>query len=153
MVLLPKAIIPTDHAEAQISSFEPIEKGIYKAMITFSELKATKARTGHYLELTFEIVDGEHKGRCIWHRLNLDNPNATAVEIAERDMASIGRACNLQSVTDSTQLHSVPMDIKVAIDSGSADYKPSNKIVGFVGLGGDALAFKVSPITSDDMPF
>ena len=37
-------------------------------------MKATKAGTGQYLQLGFQILDGPHKGRKLWARLNLDNP-------------------------------------------------------------------------------
>ncbi|RIK77249.1 MAG: hypothetical protein DCC68_17685, partial [Planctomycetota bacterium] len=40
------------------SDFEPIPAGKYLAMITDSEMKPTKNGTGHYLQLTFQILDG-----------------------------------------------------------------------------------------------
>ncbi|MFO7900232.1 MAG: DUF669 domain-containing protein [Planctomycetota bacterium] len=43
--------------------FEPIPAGKYLAIITGSEMKDTKAGTGRYLELTFEVIEGKHKGR------------------------------------------------------------------------------------------
>ena len=57
------------------ADFEPIAPGSYTAVITESETKPTKAGTGSYLQFTFQIVDGEHKGRLLWARLNLDNPS------------------------------------------------------------------------------
>ena len=43
---------------------------------------SSQAGTGSYLNLTFEILDGNYKGRKVWSRLNLDNPNQQAVQIA-----------------------------------------------------------------------
>ena len=63
------------------SSFEAIPAGKYLAAIVASERKPTKAGTGNYLELTFQVLEGEYKNRHLWARLNLENPNATAVEI------------------------------------------------------------------------
>ncbi len=64
------------------TDFEPIPAGKYLAVITDSEMKRTKAGTGHYLQLAFQIIEGPYKNRFLWARLNLDNPNATAVQIA-----------------------------------------------------------------------
>ena len=74
------------------ADFEPIPAGKYEAVITESEMKPTKAGTGHYLQLTFQVVEGEFKNRLLWARLNLDNPNATAVQIARAELSAICRA-------------------------------------------------------------
>ena len=68
------------------NDLEPIPVGKYVAVITDSEMKPTKSGAGSYLQLTFQIIEGEHSGRLLWVRLNLDNPNATAVEIARREL-------------------------------------------------------------------
>ena len=64
------------------SQFDAIPAGDYEAMVTASELKATKDGTGQYLELTLEIQSGPSQGRRLWDRLNLQNRNPKAVEIA-----------------------------------------------------------------------
>ena len=61
------------------TDFDPLPAGKYLAVITDSEMKPTKAGTGNYLELTFEIIEGQHKGRRAWARLNLINGNETTV--------------------------------------------------------------------------
>ena len=67
---------------APSTSLDPIPAGKYQAVITDSELKMTKSGTGSYLELTFEITDGEFEKRKLWARLNIRNSNQKAVEIA-----------------------------------------------------------------------
>ena len=62
--------------------FEAIPAGKYLAVITASEIKATQSGSGSYLELTFEVIEGEYRARKLWARLNLDNPNPVAVKIA-----------------------------------------------------------------------
>ncbi len=74
------------------SDFEPITAGKYLAIITESELKPTKSGSGSYLQLTFQILEGEYKGRFLWSRLNLHNANATAVQIAQAELSAICRA-------------------------------------------------------------
>jgi hypothetical protein len=68
-------------------SFDALPPGRYEAIISESEMKDTKAGTGQYLQLTFTVVGGQHEGRKLWSRLNLVNPNATAVSIAERELS------------------------------------------------------------------
>jgi hypothetical protein len=69
--------------------FEPIPNGKYQAVIAESGFKSTKSGNGRYLELEFEVIEGEHKGRKLWARLNLENPNSTAVEIARAELSAI----------------------------------------------------------------
>ena len=80
------------------TDFVPLPAGKYLAVIVESEFKPTKSGNGSYLELTFEVIDGEHKGRKLWARLNLDNPNPTAVEIARAELSAICH-CNTEERT------------------------------------------------------
>ena len=125
-------------AVAPQDSFEPIPAGDYLAMITDSEMRDTKAGNGSYLKLTFQIVDGAHKGRLIFENLNLDNPNQTAVEIAQRSLSSICAALGKNSVHDSSELHMKPMTIKIGIRDGSNGYDPSNNIKGYKPASGSS---------------
>lgn len=95
------------------SEFTPIPAGDYLAMIVDSGMKPTKDRTGQYLELTHEIIDGPLKGRKVWARLNLVNNNQTAVDIAKRSFSQICHATGHLHVTDSQQLHNKPVLIRV----------------------------------------
>ena len=47
------------------SNFDPLPAGKYLAAIIESEMKPTKAGTGNYLALTFQVLDGPHKGRML----------------------------------------------------------------------------------------
>ena len=81
--------------------FEPIPAGKYLAVITESEMKPTKNANGQYLQLTFQILDGPYKGRYVWARLNLQNPNPTTVQIARQELSSICRAAGVLQPGDS----------------------------------------------------
>lgn len=112
----------------KMGGFEPIPAGWYLAEVAKSEYKATKAKTGHYLSLQFKILDGEYKGRYLFNMLNLDNPNPTAVEISQKELASICEACGLDEIEDSTELHGIPVAVRVVIKDGNAGYPPKNEI-------------------------
>ena len=134
-------------AEAQ-QDFAPIPSGEYPAQIVESDMKPTKNNNGQYLELTYAVIDGEFKGRKVWVRLNLDNPNAQAVEIANRQFASIRDAAGVGQVTQSEQLHYKPHTIRVELipagtaqRNGGVTAKDSNEIRGWKKLD-DGIPFE-----------
>jgi hypothetical protein len=113
------------------SLFEPIPAGKYLAAITASETKPTRNGDGSFLELTFSILEGDCKGRLLWARLNLDNPNATAVKIARGDLSAICRAVNVMQPKDSTDLHNLPLVISVKLKKRADNDELTNEIKGF----------------------
>jgi len=116
-------------------AFEAIPAGLYLATIIASEEKATKAGTGHYLQFTFQVLEGDHKSRLLWARLNLDNPNDRAVQIAKGELSAICRAVDVMQPQDSADLHNIPLAIKVtqrtwegATQNEIKAYFPSEKL-------------------------
>ena len=112
----------------KMGGFEPIAEAWYLAEIRKSEMKKTKAGTGSYLTCQLVVLEGENKGRYIFNLLNLDNPNPVAVEIAQKELATICEACGIDQIEDSTELHGIPMAIRVVIKEGSGGYPPKNEI-------------------------
>jgi len=113
------------------SSFDPIPAGKYVAAISESQMKPTKSGNGHYLELTFDILDGQFKGRKVWARLNLDNPNAQAVQIARGELSAICRAVRVMQPKDSAELHNLPLSIKVSCKKRDDSGEITNEIKGY----------------------
>ena len=113
------------------SDFGPLPAGKYVAVITESDMKPTKSGNGQYLSLTFQIVEGEYKGRVLWTRLNLDNPNATAVQIARSQLAAICRAVGVMAPKDSVELHNLPLVIAVKCKQRPDSDQITNDISGF----------------------
>ncbi len=115
----------------KLGSFKPIPAGDYIAQIIKSELKPTKNNDGKYLNITFQIIDGEYNGRQLFARLNLVNNNVQTVEIAQKTLATIAECCGVDIVEDSEQLHGVPMVITVIVKPQDAQYPESNDIRGY----------------------
>jgi hypothetical protein len=111
--------------------FDPVPAGKYLAVITESEMKPTKSGSGNYLQLTFEIIDGPHKGRLLWARLNLDNPNATAVAIARAELSAICRAVGVLAPKDSVELHNLPLVIHVKCKKRDDTGELTNEVKGY----------------------
>lgn len=120
---------------APAEEFGPIPVGEYPMHIVDSEVKPTRAGTGHYAELTFEVLDGQYKGRRVWVRLNLDNPNPKAVEIAQRELSAICHATGKLQINDTQELHYKPMLCRVDIEQREG-YSPSNVVKSYKSLAG-----------------
>ncbi len=104
-------------SEQPLDDFSDIPAGMYPAMITESEIKPTKSGSGQMLQLVFTVMDGQHKGRKLWERLNIINPNPQAVQISRRTIEAICRAVGFQGqLVDSTQIHNKPLYVRVAYD-------------------------------------
>jgi hypothetical protein len=114
--------------------FEPIPPGWYKAIIIDSEEVPTRAQTGSFVKLTFEIIEGEFSRRKLWTMLNLNNPSEEAVKIARRDLSSICHAVNIMRPHESTDLHDIPLMLKVRVKDAEGQFDASNKIVGYANI-------------------
>ncbi len=122
---------------------EAVPPGEYVAQIKNSEMKPTKKKdqhgnpVGNYLQLDFEITEGDYKGRMFFARLNLDNPNQTAVEIANRELSSICHAVGVLKVRDSSQLHYKRMIVRLDVEK-SEGYEASNVVKAYKPIDGQA---------------
>ncbi len=130
-------------------SFDPIPAGWYPVMIVGSEMKPTKAGTGRYLQLELDIIDGEFEGRKLFDRLNLDNPNQQAVDIARRTLSQILAAVGIMSPKDSSELHYIPLRAKVKIKPASGEYEASNEIKAYGSINGGEGAQAPKPAAAD----
>ena len=119
-------------AEApESTTFDVLPAGDYVVTVTESEMKPTKKSGGEYLMLTLEVLEGAHKGRRLWSRLNLVNENTTAVEIAERQLADLCRAVGKEEVEDSEDLHDTPVVAVVKVRPADREYSESNDVIAF----------------------
>lgn len=107
------------------TGYDLIPPGDYAARIAAADRKSTKAGTGEYIALEFEIVDPVCNGRKIWNNLNLWNQNPKAVEIAKSDFSAICRAVGVLQVRDTSQIVdkilTLTIGSKVRKDTGEAE--------------------------------
>lgn len=111
--------------------FEPIPAGKYLAVITESDMQPTKSGDGQYLQLTFQIIEGQYQGRLLWARLNLDNPNEVASRIAKGQLSAICRAVGVMAPKDSVELHNLPLVIHVRCKKREDTGEIVNEIKGY----------------------
>lgn len=124
----------------KMGNFTPIPAGVYTAQITNSEMKQTKSGDGHYLQLDFEVIGGDHNGRKVWARLNIDNKNSQTVEIAQKTLATICECCDVDVLDDSEQLHNKPMEINIIERPATAQYPAQNDVKGYTKIEGGPVA-------------
>lgn len=113
------------------ADFDPIPAGKYLAVITASEMKPTKNNNGHFLELTFQVIDGQYKNRLLWSRLNLDNPSPQAVQIARGELSAVCRAIGVMQPKDSVELHNLPLMVTVKCKNREDTGDVVNEIKGY----------------------
>lgn len=131
-------VLNFDASKIEISSgFELIPNGDYKALIIDTEWKENKAKTGGYLNLKVEIIDGQYKGRVFFEMLNLQNANPKAVEIAEQTLAKICLAINKPNVKDSSEILNIPLMVKMGSTPAQNGYEAQNKIKNFSAMNND----------------
>jgi len=116
--------------EVPADDFDTIPAGVYSAQIIQSEMKDTKAGTGQYLEMRIQVLDEPFTGRLVFERLNLINPNPTAVKIANRTLADICNAIDVDSFEDTEELHGIEFKIKLIVEEPpeGTDYSAQNKV-------------------------
>jgi hypothetical protein len=117
-------------------SFEPLPLGEYTVIISSTEIKPTSKdkdkpeseQKNKYLLLTYDVIDGQYKGRVLFDRLNIKNETDKAQEIAQRSLSAICRCVGIIHPTDTDQLKGIPFIIKVGIRKGDEKFGPTNDI-------------------------
>ena len=136
MSLLPSAFNAKEHEGMR--DFSAIPPGDYVAQITESEKKEARNKGNFYWKLTFKIQEGDFKGRLIWVNLNLINSNPQAVEIANNELSTICQAVGKVAISDTSELHGIPMVVSVKVTPATAQFAEGNAINGYKPMTGVA---------------
>lgn len=133
------------------SEFSPLPAGVYVAQVVESDVKQTKNGTGHYLQLTWKVLDGQHAGRLVFDRLNIANANETAQKIGQQQLSQLCHAVGVMQLQDSQQLHQRPCRIKIVVRKDD-QYGDSNEVKGYEAVAGMAApavpAFVPPPVAN-----
>ena len=97
------ASLSFDATSVEITSRDPVPADVYEALITDSEIRATRTGNGKGINLTFEIVSGPHKGRKVFAWINFQHPKAEAQRIGQEELARICKAVGVGKLDDTTQ--------------------------------------------------
>jgi hypothetical protein len=125
--------------------YDVIPAGEYLSCVVDSQVKTTKAGNGEYLELVFEVMEGQYKGRKVWQRVNIKNPNPKAEAAAKRELSSLCKAVGVLNVQYSEVLHNIPLMVQLQVEEGSNGYGPQNRVKSYGSAGSTAPAQTPAP--------
>lgn len=122
-------------------SFEPLPDGWYDVIVNSAEIRHTKAGTGKYLHLRYDVQGPTHGGRVVFGNLNIRNANPKAEEIARQQMGELMRAVGLAKLSDTDQLHGLALKVKLTTRK-SDQYGDQNEIKAFKAAGSSPSSAK-----------
>ena len=108
--------------------FDVLPPGKYRVQLVASEMRPTKDGMGQYLLLELDILEGQYTGRKLFDRLNLVNANPDAVQMAQRSLSALCRAAGKMQVSNSEQLHLIPLMIDVKVRPPKGQFGESNSV-------------------------
>lgn len=129
-----------------------IPAGTYLAHITESDIRPLASGNGQGLKLTFEIIDGQHKGRRVWDNLNIQHTSETTQRIAQAQLSALCHAVNVIKLEDTSALHYKPVKIKVTVREAQGNYQESNNIKGYESASGATSAPVAPTAPSSEAP-
>lgn len=124
----------TENLPKSESNFEPLPPAWYSATLTSAGLKDTKAGTGKYIALRFDVTGPTHQGRVVFGNLNIFNPSAAAEKIGRQQLGELMAAAGIASLDDTDDLIGKQLQIKLVIQK--TDRGDSNNIQSYKSLGG-----------------
>lgn len=124
--------------------FTPLPAGWYTATVANAELKATKAGTGEYISVRFDITGPTHEGRVVFANLNIRNPNPKAEEIGRQQLDQLMRSTGLASVQDTDQLIGGSCSIKLTVKHDE-QYGDGNEVKGYKAIEGSSAPKAATP--------
>lgn len=112
----------TAHDTEQRGDYEELPNGIYELEVEASDVTPTKDGRGTILKTTMVVIRPESHAKCkLFTNYNLENPNAQAQEIGQRQFASLCRAIGVGEVEDSEELHFHAFMAKIGLGKPSKD--------------------------------
>ena len=112
-------------------NFTLLEKGVYFFVIKKAEIKETKKGNGNYLNVEFQVIEGEREDTCVFKKFNLNNPNAKAVAIGKRHLAGLKHAVKIPDLSNEQEFVGCRVWGEVVIKPGNAGYPDQNDVGNF----------------------
>lgn len=138
---------------AATGDYSVIPEGTYPAVVKSATIENTKAGTGQYVKVRFDITGDKHAGRVVFTNLNIRNPNPKAEEIGRAQLGELARALGLATVTDTDQLIGGQCQIKLTVRTSEA-YGEQNEVKGYKSLAGSPPPAppKTTTVTANSAP-
>lgn len=139
--------------------YSAMPAGVYNATVADVELKDTKAGTGQYLSVKFDILDEPYDRRKVWSNLNINNPSEKAQAIGRAQLKGLAISAGIENLEDTDELIGAMVRLVLAIDK---EDETRNVVKGFIGSKDDAPAApapaakpvaKAAPAAADKKPW
>jgi len=109
-----------------------VPPGRYEAVASASEMRRSRNGNATYLEVELELTAGEHRGRRLWDRFMMEHSTSgRAVELGRRKLASLCRAVGVDSPSDSSELHGIPVTAVVVQEVRKDTGDVVNRVKGY----------------------
>jgi hypothetical protein len=129
MASLGQKFSATNHdTDKQGGDYEDLPAGIYQFEIEATEIVETGPednRTGSGMKYTASVLaPSEMEGRKFFGFINLENKNAQAQEIGQKELACMCRALEIEEVEDTEELHFKAYTVKLGLGKPSKKKNP-----------------------------
>jgi hypothetical protein len=119
-------------------SFDPLPDGWYTAHISAAEVRETKAGTGHYVKLRYDIIGPTHQGRVVFGNFNMRNPNPQAEKIGRQQFAEMCLSIGFKTLDDTDHLIGNTLQIKLTTRQQEG-YEPTNEVRAWRAVEGGSM--------------
>ena len=93
-----------EEAKESTGGASKVPSGDYVVVCVSTEEKPNSKLNGHYIQNDYEIQEGEFAGEKLVDRINHNNPNEVAVNIAFATLKALGNAINQHPLTSTEAL-------------------------------------------------
>ncbi len=115
-----------ENAKENTGSASKVPSGDYVVICTSTEEKENSKKNGHFIINEYEIQEGEYAGEKLIDRINFDNPNETARNIAFATLKALGKAINIEPLANTEQLIGKRIIAKVKNEEGNQPMNDDN---------------------------
>lgn len=118
---------PSNYNPEQSAGNLPLGK--HPVVIESSEVKATKANDGGYVQLNLKVIDGPSAGLTGPYRLHIYNASEKAVASANRQLSAICHVVNVfGDLTTTDPLHNIPFIVEVVPQKDNPQYTEVSRV-------------------------
>ncbi|KAF1711089.1 hypothetical protein CSC70_03950 [Pseudoxanthomonas kalamensis DSM 18571] len=101
--------------------------GWYFAQIIESELRDNYNKDGEEYQFTYEVMDGDHKGRKFWHSIARSGPDTSRIGKGQGEINAITAACGIKGAPNDTQdFHYKPHWVRLSFVAAGTSSKSGN---------------------------
>lgn len=121
-------------------AFEPLPAGKYPVAVRKVSVKPTKDGTGKRANFELVVLDGEHKGRVVFHGINVINKNEQAQIIGRGEIAGLLAALGISGEKDLAKTIGGEAIATLKVRPAANGYDASNEVKGYSPISGAAAA-------------